>query len=86
MPSKNSQITFQKLNQIPSTTTNLNENNPAHNLQQEKNDYANTNKQSPIPQRRLPLPNKLTFEQNITNLIEKESPLLQSELLTAEHE
>ena len=42
--------------------------------------------QSPIHQRRLPLPNKLSFEQNITNLIEKESPLLQSELLTAEHE
>ena len=43
------------------------------------------NLQSPTHQRRLPLPNKLTFEQNITNL-EKESPLLQSELLTAEHE
>ncbi|CAF1448595.1 unnamed protein product, partial [Adineta ricciae] len=28
----------------------------------------------------------LTFEQSITNLLEKESPLLQSELLTAEHE
>ena len=41
---------------------------------------------SPTHQRRLPLPTKLTFEQNITNLIEKESPLLQSELLTAEHE
>ncbi|CAF1672026.1 unnamed protein product, partial [Adineta ricciae] len=42
--------------------------------------------QSPVHQRRLPLPNTLTFEQSITNLLEKESPLLQSELLTAEHE
>ncbi|CAF3679720.1 unnamed protein product, partial [Rotaria sordida] len=48
---------------------------------QQRNDI-----QSPIHHRRLPLPNKLTFEQNITNLIENESPLLQSELLTAEHE
>ena len=35
---------------------------------------------------RPPLPSKLSFEQNLTNLIEKESPLLHSELLTAEHE
>ncbi|CAF0736894.1 unnamed protein product, partial [Didymodactylos carnosus] len=34
---------------------------------------------------RMSPPTKLSFEQNITNL-EKESPLLQSELLTAEHE
>lgn len=37
-------------------------------------------------QRRFPLVKKLSIEQNLTNLIEKESPLLQSELLTAEHE
>ncbi|CAF4046693.1 unnamed protein product, partial [Rotaria sp. Silwood2] len=48
--------------------------------------HTNINLQSLTQQRRLPLPNKLTFEQNITNLIENESPLLQSELLTAEHE
>ena len=36
--------------------------------------------------RRLPLPKKLSLEQNLTNLIEKESPMLQAELLTAEHE
>ena len=41
--------------------------------------------QSPTHQRRLPLPKNLTFEQNINNL-ERESPLIQSELLTAEHE
>ncbi len=75
MPSKNSSnITFQQINKIP-----LTEDNPINTIQQENNDSSNH-------QRRLPLPTKLTFEQNLTNLIEKESPLLQSELLTAEHE
>ncbi|CAF0792217.1 unnamed protein product [Rotaria sp. Silwood1] len=85
MPNKTSNITFQNFNNISSTITNLNEDNPINNNQQEKKD-SNINLQSPIHQRRLPLPDKLTFEQNITNLIEKESPLLQSELLTTEHE
>ena len=56
------------------------------NDEQEDRVDLDLNFQSPSHQRRLPLPTKLTFEQNITNLIEKESPLLQSELLTAEHE
>ncbi|CAF4998986.1 unnamed protein product, partial [Rotaria socialis] len=53
--------------------------------QHHRND-SDINIETPTHQRRLPLPNKLTFEQNITNLLENESPLLQSELLTAEHE
>ncbi len=81
MPSKNPNIPFENLNKIPSTITNRNEDNN----QQEQSDYDN-NSPSPVHHRRLPLPTKLSFEQNITNLIEKESPLLQSELLTAEHE
>ncbi|CAF4205658.1 unnamed protein product, partial [Rotaria sp. Silwood2] len=85
MSNKTSNITLQNFNNIPSTLTNLNEDKPINNNQQEKKD-SNINLQSPIHQRRLPLPDKLTFEQNITNLIEKESPLLQSELLTTEHE
>ena len=85
MPSKNSNIPLQHINKIPSTLTNLDEDNSINNKQQEKADYP-IGLQSPVHQRRLPLPNKLTFEQNLTNLIEKESPLLQSELLTAEHE
>ncbi|UJR15901.1 hypothetical protein I4U23_002824 [Adineta vaga] len=47
---------------------------------------SDTTASSSNSRRRLPLPTKLSFEQNITNMIEKESPLLQSELLTAEHE
>src|SRR5256885_14495714 len=64
----------------------MNENKSTIIKEQTNKNNFNINLQSPIHQRRLPLPNKLTFEQNITNLIEKESPLLQSELLTAEHE
>jgi len=85
MPTKNSNITFQHVNKIPSTITNLNEDNSINNPQEENKDY-DTNLQSLNHRSRLPLPTKLTFEQNLTNLIEKESPLLQSELLTAEHE
>ncbi|CAF3574539.1 unnamed protein product [Rotaria sordida] len=86
MPNRTSNIKFQNFNKIsPTITTNINEDNSINTNQQENKDL-NMNLQSPIHQRRLPLPNKLTFEQNITNLIEKESPLLQSELLTTEHE
>jgi hypothetical protein len=62
---------------------NPNDDNPN---QQDTSDYKNNSPSPPVHHRRLPLPTKLSFEQNITNLIEKESPLLQSELLTAEHE
>ena len=39
-------------------------------LQQEKDSHANS-QSTTVHQRRLPLPTKLSFEQNITNLIEK---------------
>lgn len=70
------------------TTTKIEPNlsSSTMNDEQATADDFNINLQSPVHQRRLPLPNKLSFEQNITNMIEKESPLLQSELLTAEHE
>ncbi|CAF1170221.1 unnamed protein product [Adineta steineri] len=85
MPSKNSNIPLQQFNKISSTITNSNEDTSINNSQQEK-PSTNINIQTSHHQRRIPLPTKLSFEQNITNLIEKESPLLQSELLTAEHE
>ena len=78
MPSKTSQLTYEQIISIPSTMTNL---SSTTDNQSEINDSTTTNSQ-----RRLPLPKKLSIEQNLTNLIEKESPLLQSELLTAEHE
>lgn len=71
--------TINEYNDLSSTQSTIIE-------EQDKQNDFDINLQSPIHQRRLPLPNKLTFEQNINNLIEKESPLLQSELLTAEHE
>ena len=80
MPSKTPQLSFQKLPKPPSTS------NPITSNESTSNDYPLTSSPSSIPHRRLPLPTKLSFEQNLTNLIEKESPLLQSELLTAEHE
>ncbi len=85
MPSKSSTLPFQQSNQISSTKSTINGNKTSIEEQTKKNNI-DIDLQSPTHQRRLPLPNKLTFEQNITNLIEKESPLLQSELLTAEHE
>ena len=85
MPTKTPQVSFQKPPQPPSTMTKVNEDNPINNNEQDPNDYS-IDPSPPVHQRRLPLPTKLSFEQNITNLIEKESPLLQSELLTAEHE
>ncbi|CAF3397944.1 unnamed protein product [Rotaria socialis] len=54
-------------------------------FQKEKKD-SDIDLQSQNRHRRLPLPKKLSFEQNITNLLETESPLLHSELLTTEHE
>jgi hypothetical protein len=85
MPSKSSTLPFQQSNQTPLIKSTMNENQTSIGKQTKTNDF-DINLQSPTHQRRLPLPKNLTFEQNITNLIEHESPLLQSELLTAEHE
>ena len=75
----------QQTNQIIPTKSTINDDKPMLRQQPDAN-ISDITSQSPTQQRRLPLPNKLTFEQNIANLIEQESPLLQSELLTAEHE
>ncbi|CAF0908547.1 unnamed protein product, partial [Didymodactylos carnosus] len=58
------------------------------NWLEDRRAYQNEEQQQISPKTRparMSPPTKLSFEQNITNL-EKESPLLQSELLTAEHE
>ncbi|CAF1526545.1 unnamed protein product [Rotaria sp. Silwood1] len=85
MTSQSSTLPYRQSNDIPLRESIIHEDKTILDEQHDKND-TNINLQSPTHQRRLPLPNKLTFEQNITNLIENESPLLQSELLTAEHE
>ena len=72
-------------NKPSSSTKTINGKDKAISEEQQYKNESDTHFQSLTHQRRLPLPNKLTFEQK-TNLIEKESPLLQSELLTAEHE
>lgn len=86
MASKTPQLSFQKLPKSHPTIPNTNDSNPITTNEVNSNVYSLTSSPSSIPHRRLPLPTKLSFEQNLTNLIEKESPLLQSELLTAEHE
>ena len=73
-------LTYQNDNNTSSIITQ--DNSMKYNQQRKDN----TSHMNLIHQRRLSLPNKLSFEQNITNLIEKESPLLKSELLTTEHE
>ena len=86
MPSKTPHLSFQKLPKPHTTISNTNDDNPITSNEVNPNDYSLTSSPPSVPHRRLPLPTKLSFEQNLTNLIEKESPLLQSELLTAEHE
>ena len=76
----------QQSKQMPSTSLNRPETNTLNKDQLTDDDEDDDNLRASHQHRRLPLPSKLSFEQNITHLIEKESPLLQSELLTAEHE
>lgn len=85
MPHKTSNIKFQNFTAISSTIANSTDDKSINKNQEERKDSDN-DLQTQNHQRRLPLPKKLSFEQNITHLLEKESPLLQSELLTTEHE
>ena len=85
IPSEPSTIAFAQLNPLTPRRTVANE---QRTVSDERQDGAELDRNAPstMYQRRPPLPTRLSFEQNLTNMIEKESPLLQSELLTAEHE